>query len=529
LILFDLFYTVANTLHRAEKLADIPVNACLGKTCSVNLDNRVEMRFVRRGVLLWGRDANYVLKIKAIDMQRQFQRPLLIGLLALTAGIFSDGALAADGYFLIGYGARQKALAGADVADSKDAMALAVNPAGIVGLERQWQFGMTALLPERGYSTYGQPVVLAPGDVRSGRPIFPVPNDAYVEPIDADSAWGFASYANGGINTSYDIGHFKPPIVAGPLLIAPTYGGILGGGFGGVDLEQAFFSVGYSRRFGSISVGIAPTLAAQMLNIQGLKILSVYSSDPWRFTDMGYSWSFGGGVRAGLEWRATNQLRFAFAGSTPMFMSAFSDYSGLLAEHGGFDIPANITAGAAYDFLPELTLMVDWKHIFYSGVKSLANPGFPIWNASFGLAGGPGFDWRDTDSVAFGAEWRATNELTVRTGYHYTTNPIRSRAATIAALTPAISKHHVSGGFNYKVTKNSSIDFAAVYAFKNSITAPENVPYVGFSTFPVFPVNIMPHYNSNANVTSWLRGLELTLGFTYKFDAGSTNWIPTHL
>jgi long-chain fatty acid transport protein len=441
----------------------------------------------------------------------------------------TESALAADGYVLIGYGARQKALAGADVADSKDAMALAVNPAGIVGLERQWQFGMTALLPERGYSAYGQPVVLAPGDVRSGRPIFPVPNDAYVEPIDADSAWGFVSYGNGGINTAYDIGHFKPAIFAGPLLVAPSLGGILGGGFAGVDLEQAFFSVGYSRRFGSISVGVAPTFAAQMLNVQGLKILSVYSSDPWRFTDMGYSWSFGGGVRAGVEWRATNELRFGLAGSTPMFMSNFSEYSGLLADHGSFDIPAYISAGAAYDFLPNLTLMVDWKHIFYSGVRAIGNPSFPIWNASFGLTSGPGFDWRDTDSVAFGAEWRATNDLTLRAGYHYTTNPIRSRAATFNVLAPAVSKHHVSGGFNYQITKNSSIDFATVYAFKNSITGLEDVPYVGFSAFPVVPLNLLPHYNQNASVTAWLRGLEFTVGFKYKFDPGTTNWLPTHL
>lgn len=460
-------------------------------------------------------------------MHRQLRHSLLFCLSILAAVFGINGAFAADGYFLIGYGARQKGLAGSDVADSKDAMALAVNPAGIVGLERQWQFGLTALLPERGYSTTGLPVVLAPGDVRSGRPIFPVPNDAYVEPIDGDSSWGIVSYANGGINTAYDIGHFKPAITAGPLLIAPTFGGVLGGGFAGVDLEQAFFSVGYSKRFGSISLGIAPTFAAQMLNVQGLKILSIYSSNPYRFTDMGYDWSFGGGVRAGVEWRATKELRFGLAGSSPMFMSSFSNYSGLFAEHGKFDIPANISAGVAYDVLPNLTIMVDWKRIFYSSVKALGNQSFPIYYFSFGQE--LGFDWKDTDSVAIGAEWRATPDLTVRAGYHYSTNPVRSTATTFNVLAPAISKNHVAGGFTYAVTKNTSIDFATVYAFKNSITGPENNPYVGFSAFPVFPVNIAPRYNPNANVTAWLRGLEITLGFTYKFDPGTTNWLPTHL
>lgn len=467
-------------------------------------------------------------------MHKSVRLSLLITLSAL-AFAAADPASAADGYFLIGYGARQKALAGADVADSQDAMALSVNPAGIVGLERQFQVGMTALLPERGYSTQGMPVVLARGNVRSERPIFPVPNDAYVEPIDADSAWGYASYANGGINTAYSFWNFKQPIFAPTIggvtpLIAPSFGGPFGGGFAGVDLEQGFVSVGYARRFGSVSVGVAPTAAVQILKVQGLRTLAVYSSNRFEFSDNGYDWSVGGGVRAGVEWRATKELRFAFAGSTPMFMSAFGKYSGLLTDAGSFDIPANLTAGAAYDVLPNLTLMADWKHIFYSAIPALGNSSFPILPSSLGSPDGPGFDWRDTDSVAVGVEWRATKDIALRAGYHHSSNPIRARAATLAVLAPAIGEHFIAGGFSYQATQNSSIDFATVYQFKNSITGLEDVPFVAFSYAPLpIAVAIPAHYNTNATVTTWLRGLEFALSWTYKFDPGTTNWLPTHL
>ena len=105
---------------------------------------------------------------------------------AMTVAALSPSlSFGADGYFLTGYGPRQRALGGAGVANSRDAMAMSINPAGIVGLERMFQVELGVSLPERGYSTVGQPVVLAPGDVRSGRPIFPVPNGAYVQPIDA--------------------------------------------------------------------------------------------------------------------------------------------------------------------------------------------------------------------------------------------------------------------------------------------------------------------------------------------------------
>ncbi|PWB79963.1 MAG: hydrocarbon degradation protein [Methylocystaceae bacterium] len=430
--------------------------------------------------------------------------------LAAFSSLFSAPTLAADGYFLIGYGARQKALGGAGVADSRDAMSLSINPAGLVDLERQMQVGLTAIMPERGYSTEGFPRVLAPGDVRSGRPIFPVPNNSFAEPIDADSAWGTASYANGGINTSYDFGHFHRPA-----------GGPFGGGYAGVDLEQGFTSVGYARKFGSLSVGVAPTVAVQTLNVQGLKIFAPFSSDPFHLSDNGYDWSVGGGIRAGLQWRATEQLRFAVAASTPMFMTAFGKYAGLVANSGRFDIPANVTVGLAYDVLPNLTVMADWRHIFYSGVEAVHNSSFPVLRNSLGTAGGPGFGWNDTDSAAVGVEWRATPGLALRAGYHYATSPIPSRAVTLNILSPVINAHHVSGGFSYEVTKNSSIDFAAVYAFKNSVRGPEALPQS-----PLAPLGA---YNPAANVNIWLRGLEFTVGWTYKFDAGDRSWLPSHL
>ena len=105
-------------------------------------------------------------------MQKAISR-ILLASASLAATLAPTPGLAADGIELIGFGARQKAVAGADVADSVDAMSMSINPAGIVGMDRQYQFGITALLPDRGYEASGPLVVLAPGDVQSGRPIFP--------------------------------------------------------------------------------------------------------------------------------------------------------------------------------------------------------------------------------------------------------------------------------------------------------------------------------------------------------------------
>ncbi|MGJ0397119.1 MAG: OmpP1/FadL family transporter [Methylocystis sp.] len=462
-------------------------------------------------------------------MTRLIPRSILFTLAAI-ASLAPSLSYGADGYFLTGYGPRQRALGGAGVADSRDPMAMSINPAGIVGLDREFQIGLAASLPERGYSTLGQPAVLAPGDVRSGRPIFPVPNAAYVKPIDAESAWGIANYGNGGLNTSYDFGHFKPPVLGGPggtITVFPSFGGVLGGGWAGLDLQQSFMSATYARKFGPITVGFSPTLAIQMFNAQGLKILSPYSSNMYNFSDMAYDWSVGGGFRVGVEWRATNELRFGLAGATPMFMSKFEKYRGLIADQGSFDIPATLIAGAAYDLLPNVTLMADWRHIFYSATTA-GNASFPIWYGSFGSSGGAGFDWRDTDSASFGVEWRTASKLTLRVGYHYSTLLMRERSATLAALAPLVGAHAVTGGFGYQLTKNSSIDFAALYDFKNSVSYFENAPFVGRAFFPAVPLNVLPHYNTNATITAWGRATQFTVGYNYKWDAGDASWIPSH-
>ena len=131
----------------------------------------------------------------------KFAGAAAIGFLALAT--FAAGeAQATEGYFQYGYGARQGALGGAGVADLRDAMSLSLNPAGIVDVGRQIQIGASLFAPFRSYSATGTGLV-APGGFDSNSNYFVVPNIAYSQPIDGDSAWGIALYGNGGMNTTY--------------------------------------------------------------------------------------------------------------------------------------------------------------------------------------------------------------------------------------------------------------------------------------------------------------------------------------
>ena len=61
-------------------------------------------------------------------MRNIVSRTFLFTLTALSA-LAPSVSFAADGFFATGYGPRQRALAGASVADGRDGMAASVNPA----------------------------------------------------------------------------------------------------------------------------------------------------------------------------------------------------------------------------------------------------------------------------------------------------------------------------------------------------------------------------------------------------------------
>jgi long-chain fatty acid transport protein len=203
--------------------------------------------------------------------------------------------------------------------------------------------------------------------------------------------------------------------------------GVYCGRNAGVDLNQAFLTAGYAQRFGNLSIGFAPVLAVQIFKARGLSVFGPFSSASGQLSDHSYDWSVGAGVRAGMQYRLTDTLRIGVAGSSPIWMSPFENYKGLFANQGDFDIPANITAGAAYDALPTLTLLVDWKHIFYSQVPSVGN--WSTLQSPLGVTNGPGFGWSDIDVIKVGAEYRGFEKLTLRAGYSYnvsgTTSPPR--------------------------------------------------------------------------------------------------------
>lgn len=452
-------------------------------------------------------------------------RQWLIALPIIVGGALESGtAVATDGYFQYGYGARQKALGGASVADSRDATAAALNPAGLVDVEDQTNIALSIFRPLRGFVGSGEPGLTPLGDIDSGRNYFFIPNLAWSRQLPKDSLADVVAltlYANGGLNTDYRAVPGSPTCAA-LLAVPPVLGGPIGKGKGvfcngktGSDLNQAFLSLALAKEIGRVSVGIAPIFAVQLLEFQGVQLFEAFSASPNDVSNNGHDVSFGGGVRAGVQVRLTNRFRVGVAGNSRIWMSEFDSYRGALAESGDFDIPPTLQAGVAFDLTPAVTLMADYKRIWYSEVKSMHNPFANILTAGvnpsnlLGASNGPGFGWDDINIVKFGAEWRASPKLTLRAGYAFNEGPFSSRDVMPNILAPGIVQQHFTAGLKYSMSDSWDLELTGFYSPRETVSGPELA----------IPTPLGPIGNPKHDIEIQGEGGEVTLGLTYRFGA----------
>ncbi len=394
---------------------------------------------------------------------------LLIGALA-TSVLISQQAAASEGYFQYAWGARHSALGGAGVADGKDATGQIINPANLMSLEgSEISLGMTLFSPRRKYTGSDQPGFSSMGEVVSDSNYFIIPNIAYSQRIDENSAWGLTVYGNGGMNTNF-------PAAGRPSPDCPPTGGegIFCAGPLGVDLMQGFIAPSYARSFGNLSIGITPLLAFQRFKAEGLLAFSSFSSDAANLSDNGHSWAFGVSVKIGATYNLSDQFRVAASFQPKTKMGKLKKYAGLFADQGGMDIPMNFVVGIAFDMSDDVTFMADVKKIYYSKVGSVGNAtNIPL---PFGATGGPGFGWADVMAYKAGIEWKQSNQLTLRAGISTNDNPIGPEDVMLNILAPGVVKTRFTGGFAYKTSDTSSLELSAAYVPTVSVTGPEAFP-----------------------------------------------------
>jgi len=416
--------------------------------------------------------------------------------LASSASLLAMDAFATEGYFTNGSGARNKAMAGAGVADGRDATALITNPAGMVGNGSDLTVSVSLFSPKRKFTGSGGPGFTPSGEVKSSENLFGIPNIAYVKAIDDTSSWGISMAANGGMNTNYrDV--TNPACVSPPL---PASNGVFCGGTTGVNLSQALISVGYAKKMGDFSIGIAPIFAFQLFEATGLFAFGGVSSNPGALSNNGTDTATGFGGKIGVQYDLTENIRIAGMYQTKIGMSKFEKYAGLFADGGDFDIPSNYQIGLSADVSPDLTISVDYRRINYTDVPAVSNSSrIPL---PFGAPGAGGFGWDDVDVVKFGAEWRANDQWTLRAGFAANSQPINGDDVTLNILAPGVTTKHITAGGEFALNDRHSFEFGVMYAPTDSVS--------GIEITPGGP-------NPGHTITIEMKQFEATFGWKMKF------------
>ncbi len=388
--------------------------------------------------------------------------------IGLVISLFTlQNSFATDGYFSLGYGTKNKGMAGAGVALPSTSL-INGNPAGHVFLRKEFSVGVAVFSPSRQYTISGNPsgaegsFGLMPGTVKSDKPAFLIPSLGGNWMINKTSAFGFSVYGNGGMNTSYPTKTFDSPMAE---VTSPT----------GINLSQLFAELSYSVKLGkNHAFGFSAIGAYQMFKAEGLQAFMGMTSDPTKLTNNGTDNSLGYGLKIGYLGKLGDNLSVGAKYQSKVFMSEFKEYAGLFAEQGDFDIPSSWTVGLAYEFSREFTLAFDVKQIRYTDVKSVSNLLSDV--SPLGADDGSGFGWQNMMIFKLGMEYKYNRDWTWRGGYSYGTQPIPSEQMMFNILAPGVSKHHAAAGFSRVLNRQgNAIHFAASYSPTASVSGKNNM------------------------------------------------------
>lgn len=418
---------------------------------------------------------------------------------AVAAVLAAPAVHATNGYFKIGYGTKNRGMAGAGIAFSQDSMAPATNPSGIAFIGNRMDAGVELFNPLRDARLNATRMGGADtGKVDSGATLFAIPHAGFAFNM-GNMTVGLSIAANGGMNTRYNSNIYTNAM--GPAI--PAFAGMIGGiaptvaaGLAADPNAQSNSTLGVNLA----QVIIAPTVATQLtqnhavgaslligyqrFRAYGLGLFKGLSTDGANVTNQGDDQAWGAGVRFGWTGKITSNITLGAQASSKIYMQEFDQYKGLFAEQGDFDIPAQFGVGLAIKVSPKTTVALDVQRILYSDVASIANDG-PTADQFFGalasvlgtganysgagaLGGndGWGFGWDDITVVKLGVDYQYNNQWTFRGGVNVGGNPIDSDQNLFNILAPGVVKRHLTLGFTYSPTAYNELSVTYMHAFR---------------------------------------------------------------
>lgn len=373
--------------------------------------------------------------------------------LSLTANLIAN-----FGVFPVAYGVKAQGLAGAVTAYPQDSLAPFTNPAGGVWLEGRYDVGVSApYFKDRGY-TY---TLLDGSSYRQSSTdnLFFIPYGSVTIPVADNQNVGIATYFLGP-NVRYKdspiVGQGAYYLESQQLQLAPNW------------------SIGFADNY---SVGVAVIGVVSRAKVAGLQTLTDFSVAPNYFTNKGYAYNFGAGVRVGVLARFLDHFWIGAAYCTKVYSSKVNGYKGLLVNGGSLDVPANWSLGLRYEASDDLNLSFDYQVILNKGVDSLSNPfqNITFTSPNLGSKNGPGFGWNNQRIFRFGADYQFTERFNMKLGYAFSNRLFNNQQLDFNELTESIIRNYITAGTTIDLGNCQELSISYFYGFHASESGPSGL------------------------------------------------------
>ena len=437
-------------------------------------------------------------------------RSLFPAAAALAAACLTSPLVATNGMNMEGYGPIATAMGGTSMAFDNGTAAVINNPAtlSLMAERARLDVALGMLGPDI--------TATAPNGARadSESTSFFMPAFGYAR-RSGDVVYGFGVFGQGGMGCQYagntwrglgfglqnrtevSVGRAIVPVawkVNDRLHLAVTADFM----WAGMDLKMAMSGTQFfdlvmpsSQQFGRASGTIIQSFNGMMGQLPaGTAVDYAYFnfSNGSDFTGAARGYGYAG--KLGLVYRATDQLTL---GLTYHSRSALSDLKaegaqlsfqlnvpgmGAMAQTlagelkvNNFEWPATLGAGLAYRPNERWLIAADVREVFWQDVMDQFQMTFV---ASGAAANGP-FAGQNMNAVLFqrwdnqflvqlGAAYQATDQLTLRFGGNFASDPIPDRF--LNCLFPATIEQHLTLGFGWKFDERASVDFSFTHGFE---------------------------------------------------------------
>lgn len=389
--------------------------------------------------------------------------------------LFSTLAIGQSGHIMQGVGAVNLSMGGASTAQPLDITgSLYWNPATISNFNDnilKLDIGLFFSSPElysslpAGMLGAGAPSVS--GITKDDRGISIMPNIAYLwSKNESKHTFGASAFGISGFGVTFPSENnnplspdFNPNENSNPINYPQE-----AMGFGHIESDYMLLQLGLSYSYeltNKLSIGVQPNV-----NYAALELMPNPTASP---TIAGYpstdkASSFGFGAQFGLFYDSGYGLKLGASYKTTQKFSKFkfdNTYLDGSSSNNEFqmDYPAIFSLGMGYS-TTNIDLALDFRRVDYENTDGFSQTG---WTPTASVVG---FGWENISIVSVGLQFKGINNLPIRFGYTYSSNPIPEELAFFNVPATAIIKHAYQFGLSYKLSNKWNFD--AVYHYGDS-------------------------------------------------------------